>query len=197
MRFTRRLHKLCPCDVLKHLRLTVVFVWTCHDKRTYISVGNLLKPQSLCSAPYMTQQMSSSQSTETQRIYLSDLLPCFGCFYSGCGLLLSLSVWNNEWAQTSMWFEVDLLCWPAVNFSRLEKGRLRHRSQPFLFCRGMIDRWNMRIIMICIAVMGSQWRCDVTSPDFSSDLCFILWSDSGWVFQEWRLHVQKISKKGN
>lgn len=103
--------------------------------------------------------------------------------------------WNNEWAQTSMRFQVDLLCWPAVNFSRLEKGCLRHCSQPFLFCRGMIDRWNMHIVMICIAVTGSQWKCGVTSPDFSSDLCFILWSDSGWVFQGWRLSVQRKSKE--
>lgn len=103
--------------------------------------------------------------------------------------------WNNEWAQTSMRFEVDLLCWPAVNFSRLEKGRLRHCSQPFLFCWGMIDRWNMRIVTICITVIGSQWKCGVTSADFSFDLSFILWSDSGWVLQGWRLSVQRKSNE--
>lgn len=52
----------------------------------------------------VNEEFSKELLVETQRIYPSDLLPCFGCCYSGCDLLLSLSVWNNEWAQTSMRF---------------------------------------------------------------------------------------------
>ncbi len=163
-----------------------------------ISLWSLYRPAMIKEAPFQLEicwscrvfvvhlihdTINEKVSKETQscllkyRIYLSDLLACFGCCYCVAVVICCYHClcWNNEWVQTSMRFEVDVLYSPAVNFSRLEKGCLRHCSQPFL----SVEAWLTG--GICTSLWSaSLWRApsgSEVSPRLTSPLTFASFSD--------------------